>query len=99
VVWVANQGIHLSIYCIPIFLSSIQVSSPVSYLNLPNNNPATMCGILGCHRASTDPSSIRAKCVRMSKEQRCRGPDWSGVWVGKDSVLCHERLAIVGVGE
>lgn len=58
-----------------------------------------MCGILGCHRANGDPASIRAKCVRMSKEQRCRGPDWSGTWVGKDSVLCHERLAIVGVGE
>ena len=56
-----------------------------------------MCGILGCHRANGDPASIRAKCVKMSKEQRCRGPDWSGVWVGKDSVLCHERLAIVGV--
>ena len=56
-----------------------------------------MCGILGCHHADGNPASIRAKCVRMSKEQRCRGPDWSGVFVGKDSVLCHERLAIVGV--
>jgi len=29
---------------------------------------------------------------------RHRGPDWSGVHVHKNSVLAHERLAIVDVG-
>jgi asparagine synthase (glutamine-hydrolysing) len=35
----------------------------------------------------------------MSKKIRHRGPDWSGTYVGKETILCHERLAIVGVGE
>lgn len=56
-----------------------------------------MCGILGCHQLVGDPLSYRPKCVKMSAKQRSRGPDWSGVFVGKDSILCHERLAIVGV--
>jgi asparagine synthase (glutamine-hydrolysing) len=28
---------------------------------------------------------------------RHRGPDWSGIRVERNNVLCHERLAIVGV--
>ncbi|GAW02304.1 asparagine synthase [Lentinula edodes] len=28
---------------------------------------------------------------------RHRGPDWSGCYVGKEAILVHERLAIVGV--
>ncbi len=28
---------------------------------------------------------------------RHRGPDWSGVSVSGQNILCHERLAIVGV--
>ncbi|THH01241.1 hypothetical protein EW026_g1408 [Hermanssonia centrifuga] len=31
------------------------------------------------------------------KGDRHRGPDWSGCYVGKQTVLVHERLAIVGV--
>lgn len=30
---------------------------------------------------------------------RHRGPDWSGCHVSKNNILCHERLAIVGVGK
>lgn len=30
---------------------------------------------------------------------RHRGPDWSGCVVSGNHILCHERLAIVGVGE
>lgn len=28
---------------------------------------------------------------------RHRGPDWSGNWIGNNTILCHERLSIVGV--
>lgn len=31
------------------------------------------------------------KCLRH------RGPDWSGNWTGNNTILCHERLSIVGV--
>lgn len=31
------------------------------------------------------------KCLRH------RGPDWSGNWIGNNTILCHERLSIVGV--
>jgi asparagine synthase (glutamine-hydrolysing) len=44
------------------------------------------------------PSSDRAHFIALSKRLRHRGPDWSGCYVGKQSVLVHERLAIVGVG-
>lgn len=42
--------------------------------------------------------------LNMSRCIRHRGPDWSGCVVTqeegtKGSILCHERLAIVGVGE
>ena len=31
------------------------------------------------------------------KSIRHRGPDWTGIKVVRNNVLCHERLAIVGV--
>lgn len=31
------------------------------------------------------------KCLRH------RGPDWSGNWTGKNTIICHERLSIVGL--
>lgn len=34
----------------------------------------------------------------LSKRLRHRGPDWSGTKMTDDSILVHERLAIVGVG-
>ncbi|KZS99052.1 glutamine-hydrolyzing asparagine synthase [Sistotremastrum niveocremeum HHB9708] len=55
-----------------------------------------MCGIVAVHNLDK-PSSWRPKVIAMSKKQRHRGPDWSGCYVGKDAVLAHERLAIVGV--
>ncbi|KAF8894540.1 glutamine-hydrolyzing asparagine synthase [Infundibulicybe gibba] len=55
-----------------------------------------MCGILAVHGLQK-PANDRARCIAMSKRQRHRGPDWSGCFVGKESVLVHERLAIVGV--
>ncbi|KAG6878705.1 hypothetical protein C0993_011520 [Termitomyces sp. T159_Od127] len=55
-----------------------------------------MCGILAIHGLEK-PSAERAHFIALSKRLRHRGPDWSGCYVGKESVLVHERLAIVGV--
>jgi asparagine synthetase B (glutamine-hydrolysing) len=57
-----------------------------------------MCGIFAVHGVNR-PTTIRQRCIALSKKQRHRGPDWSGCHVGSDSVFVHERLAIVGVGE
>lgn len=57
-----------------------------------------MCGILAAHGLEK-PGSDRARLIACSKRIRHRGPDWSGCYVGKQTVLVHERLAIVGVGE
>ncbi|KAJ3483335.1 hypothetical protein NLI96_g6380 [Meripilus lineatus] len=56
-----------------------------------------MCGILAAHGLEK-PASDRARLIACSKRIRHRGPDWSGCYVGKQTVLVHERLAIVGVG-
>ncbi|TRM57543.1 hypothetical protein BD626DRAFT_514250 [Schizophyllum amplum] len=55
-----------------------------------------MCAILGAH-GIVQPVMCRARMIALSKKLRHRGPDWSGCFVGKDCVLVHERLAIVGV--
>ena len=57
-----------------------------------------MCGIFAVHGLEC-PSNDRAHFIALSKRLRHRGPDWSGCYVGKDAILVHERLAIVGVGE
>jgi asparagine synthase (glutamine-hydrolysing) len=57
-----------------------------------------MCGIFAVHHVETKPGTQRSHYIGLSKRQRHRGPDWSGCYVGKDSILVHERLAIVGVG-
>ena len=59
---------------------------------------STMCGILAVHGLEK-PSNVRAHFIALSKKQRHRGPDWSGCYVGQNSILVHERLAIVGVGQ
>ncbi|PCJ80147.1 MAG: asparagine synthase B [Bacteroidetes bacterium] len=40
---------------------------------------------------------IRGVALEISKRQRHRGPDWSGVFQHENAVLVHERLAIVDV--
>ncbi|KDN39331.1 putative asparagine synthase [Tilletiaria anomala UBC 951] len=62
-----------------------------------------MCGILGCVN-HPDAPAYRSKMLQLSRSIRHRGPDWSGCLVAteegaspKGSILCHERLAIVGV--
>ncbi|KAG1827032.1 asparagine synthase [Suillus subaureus] len=55
-----------------------------------------MCGILAVHGIE-NPAAERTRFLALSKRLRHRGPDWSGCFVGKESILLHERLAIVGV--
>ncbi len=54
-----------------------------------------MCSILGILDLKTDPSLLRTKALAMSKIQRHRGPDWTGVFADNNAILAHERLAIV----
>src|SRR5688572_21249397 len=56
-----------------------------------------MCSILAILDLKQDPAALRAKAVALSKLQRHRGPDWSGVYCGGNAILAHERLAIVDV--
>ena len=58
-----------------------------------------MCGIFCCYNREGDVSAFRPRAIALSKRQRHRGPDWSGCYIAKDTILVHERLAIVGVGE
>ena len=54
-----------------------------------------MCGIIGILNIQEKPESLRTKALTMSGKIRHRGPDWSGIYVGKSAILAHERLSIV----
>lgn len=54
-----------------------------------------MCGILGIFDSSLHPAELRKLCVRCSRKQRHRGPDWSGYYSDRNNVLAHERLGIM----
>jgi asparagine synthase (glutamine-hydrolysing) len=56
-----------------------------------------MCSILAILDGTGDPAATRARALRLSKLQRHRGPDWSGIHATQGAVLAHERLAIVDV--
>lgn len=56
-----------------------------------------MCGIFAIHGID-QPANHRTHAIACSKRLRHRGPDWSGCYVGREAILVHERLAIVGVG-
>ncbi|MGH7446399.1 MAG: asparagine synthase B [Longimicrobiales bacterium] len=56
-----------------------------------------MCSILAILDLKSDAAQLRARALRLSKLQRHRGPDWSGVYADDRAVLAHERLAIVDV--
>ncbi|KAL4878575.1 hypothetical protein BJY04DRAFT_111196 [Aspergillus karnatakaensis] len=55
-----------------------------------------MCGIFACHH-HPDVQAFKPTALRMAKAVRHRGPDWSGNFIAEKTVLCHERLCIVGV--
>lgn len=56
-----------------------------------------MCGIFAVFGVQESMEKFRSKAVKLSKKIRHRGPDWSGVKISGNNVLCHERLSIVGV--
>jgi asparagine synthase (glutamine-hydrolysing) len=57
-----------------------------------------MCSILGILTSDDDDArSLRTRALELSRRQRHRGPDWSGVWASERALLVHERLAIVDV--
>ncbi|KAL4956586.1 hypothetical protein BDW69DRAFT_158341 [Aspergillus filifer] len=55
-----------------------------------------MCGIFACHH-HPDVQAFKPTALRMAKAVRHRGPDWSGSFIADKTILCHERLCIVGV--
>ncbi|KAF3760608.1 regulated by circadian rhythms/ asparagine synthase [Cryphonectria parasitica EP155] len=55
-----------------------------------------MCGIFACHR-HPDVQKFKPTALKLSKAIRHRGPDWSGSCICNNTILCHERLSIVGV--
>lgn len=56
-----------------------------------------MCSILGILDFHGDAGALRARALRLSRLQRHRGPDWSGIYAGERAILAHERLSIVDV--
>ncbi len=55
-----------------------------------------MCGIVGVFNLKPGEAvELRPQMLKMSKRIRHRGPDWSGIYSGEKSILCHERLSIV----
>jgi len=56
-----------------------------------------MCSILAALDLASNPSEARETALGLSRLQRHRGPDWSGIFADDHAVLVHERLAIVDV--
>lgn len=56
-----------------------------------------MCSILGILDLQSDAAALRSRALELSKLQRHRGPDWSGIFSSDKAILVHERLAIVDV--
>ncbi|MBO4663792.1 MAG: asparagine synthase B [Bacteroidaceae bacterium] len=54
-----------------------------------------MCSIVGIFNIRQQSKELRTKALKMSQKLRHRGPDWSGIYVGKSAILAHERLSIV----
>ncbi|PQE27563.1 asparagine synthetase protein [Rutstroemia sp. NJR-2017a BBW] len=44
-----------------------------------------------------DVKAFKPTALRMAKQVRHRGPDWSGNVIANNTILAHERLSIVGV--
>ena len=54
-----------------------------------------MCGIIGVFDLKKNAEELRGQALSMSRKQRHRGPDWSGIYMNEKAILVHERLAIV----
>lgn len=55
----------------------------------------SILGILGLDGPADE--SLRERALQLSRLQRHRGPDWSGLHADSSAILAHERLAIVDV--
>ena len=53
-----------------------------------------MCSILGLFDPRGGAAELRDLAVKLSRRQRHRGPDWSGVYCDERALLVHERLAL-----
>ena len=73
-----------------IFCSGIHVAKISNYI-------CNMCSITAILKLNGTGSDLRKKALDISKLQRHRGPDWSGVFQHENALLVHERLAIVDV--
>ena len=56
-----------------------------------------MCSILAILDVKSDRGELRERALKLSRLQRHRGPDWSGVHATARVIMAHERLAIVDV--
>jgi asparagine synthase (glutamine-hydrolysing) len=56
-----------------------------------------MCSILGIFGIHGDAEPLRRLALELSRRQRHRGPDWSGIFANDKAILAHERLAIVDI--
>ncbi len=56
-----------------------------------------MCSVLAILDIDPADPPARERVLALSKLQRHRGPDWSGVFVHDRAVLAHNRLAIVDI--
>ena len=54
-----------------------------------------MCGIVGIFDLKKSAEDLRGQALNMSRKQRHRGPDWSGISLNENAILVHERLSIV----
>lgn len=55
-----------------------------------------MCGIICVFNCEEDyTTELRGQVLKQSRKIRHRGPDWSGIYVGSNAIISHERLAIV----
>lgn len=55
-----------------------------------------MCSIFGIFNLREDEiGELRPKAIEQSRKMVHRGPDWEGVYTGKNVILVHERLSIV----
>lgn len=55
-----------------------------------------MCGIYAAYKQDK-VEAFKEKALENAKRIRHRGPDWSGNIIQNSTILCHERLAIVGL--
>ena len=54
-----------------------------------------MCCIICAFELKQTSEDLRPQVLEMSKTLRHRGPDWSGIYSSENTIMVHERLAIV----